>query len=170
MEGAAQVAAALLRCDSATQRVRPGERERLGSLFQTAPAQLFLTLDPAGLGQAGCNVSVAVESFEGALSEPAVLGRMIRIPKIEAISFTGTKLPDGTWEAVLTGEDLETIEKTGWGPESGVEVTALPSPVAGQARKHTLKTGMPWPSPAPRSPLFVWLRGEAAARKTSVRY
>jgi hypothetical protein len=170
MEGAAQVAAAQLRCDSATQRVRPGERERLGSLFQTAPAQLFLTLDPAGLGQAGCNVSVAVESFEGALSEPAVLGRMIRIPKIEAISFTGNKLPDGTWEAVLTGEDLETIEKTGWGPESGVEVTALPSPVAGQARKHTLKTGMPWPSPAPRSPLFVWLRGEAAARKTSVRY
>jgi len=170
MESATPVAAVLLRCDGDPQRIRTGDRERTGSLSQATPAQLFLTVDPAGLGQPGCAVSVAVESTESAVSEPAVLGRMIRVPKIESLSFTGNRLPDGSWEAVLTGEDLETIEKAGWGPDSGVAVTALPAPTAGQTRRHTLRAGMPWPSPGPRAHVFVWLRGESNGRQTSVRY
>src|ERR1035438_10054518 len=40
-------------------------------------------------------------------------------------------------------------------------------------RKHrhllqTLRIAMPWPSPTPKAPLFVWLRGETEGRATRV--
>jgi len=83
---------------------------------------------------------------------------------------TGDRNADGSYIAMLSGSGLESIEKTGWATGGPVVVDSLPLPAPGQAGKQTLRVAMPWPSPAPRSPLHVWLRGEAEGRATSVRY
>jgi hypothetical protein len=70
---------------------------------------------------------------------------------------------------VLKGFDLETIEKTGWDSRAGVAAPELPRPVAGEGARQTLRIAMPWPSPTPKAPLFVWLRGETDGRATKVQ-
>jgi hypothetical protein len=55
------------------------------------------------------------------------------------------------------------------GGMSGVAAPELPRPIAGEGAKQTLRIAMPWPSPSPKAPLFVWLRGETAGRATTVR-
>ena len=62
------------------------------------------------------------------------------------------------------------IEKTGWDAEHGVPVESIPTPIPGDAARQTLRVVLPWPAPAPHAPLYVWLRGEAAGRKTTVVY
>lgn len=104
-------------------------------------------------------MTAAAETSEGVVSEPATLGRVVRLPRIESIAFTGEKLSDGSYAAVLTGQDLEVIEKSAWSGNGGVAVGGLPVPVAGQQFKQTLRVGMPWPSPAPRSAVYVWIGG-----------
>ena len=69
---------------------------------------------------------------------------------------------------MLEGWDLETIERTGWNATLGLPTAELPRPIAGQGAKQTLRIAMPWPSPAPKSPLFVFLRGESQGRVTRI--
>ena len=64
----------------------------------------------------------------------------------------------------MTGRDLELIEKTGWDASNGHAVEGLPAPVAGEGDEPSLKVRLPWPSPAPHAPLFIWFRGEAEGR------
>ena len=40
---------------------------------------------------------------------------------------------------------------------------------AGEGAKQALRIAMPWPSPTPKAPLFVWLRGETEGRATKVQ-
>jgi hypothetical protein len=63
---------------------------------------------------------------------------------------------------------LETVEKTGWDAARGLTVPELPRPIAGEGAKQSLRISMPWPSPTPKSPLFVWLRGESEGRATRI--
>ncbi|MCC6367467.1 MAG: hypothetical protein IT165_28430, partial [Bryobacterales bacterium] len=91
-------------------------------------------------------------------------------PRIESLAFTGDKNPDGTYPAILTGQNLEVIDKTAWDPNTGQQVTELPSPLAGQQQKQSLRINMPWPSPSPKAPLYIWLRGESGARLTTTCY
>jgi hypothetical protein len=107
-----------------------------------------------------------VESEASGKSDPAALGKVVRAPRIAAMEWTEEKMADG-FVAVLTGEDLESIEKAGWDARTGVAVTALPAARSGG--KQSLKVTLPWPSPAPRSPLYVWLRGDSEGRATRVK-
>jgi hypothetical protein len=165
-----EVAAVAIQCNGAEEKLRIGAREAWGSATQVSKDNIFLTIDPGGRWAAGCLVNASVENADGLLSEPVVLGRIVRLPRIEAITFTGDRLSDGNYAAILTGQDLEVIERTGWDGKSGVPVASMPTPVAGPSLRQTLRIGMPWPSPAPRSPVFVWLRGEQDGRETNVRY
>jgi hypothetical protein len=100
------------------------------------------------------------------ISDTYKLGRVIRLPHIDSFELTNEKRGPSAYVGILTGQDLETIEKTGWEPEAGLPVSELPRPIAGQGQKQSLKAVLPWPAPAPHSALYIWLRGEAQGRAT----
>jgi hypothetical protein len=103
-------------------------------------------------------------------SEPKKLGRIVRLPKIESFQLTDESAGEGSFYGLLKGQDLETIEKVGWQPQAGIPVEAIPTPVAGEGSRQTLKVALPWPAPAPHAPLHIWLRGESKGRATTARY
>jgi hypothetical protein len=100
-------------------------------------------------------------------SDPFTLGKVVRLPRIESFALTDEKSPDGFY-GLLKGFDLDTIDKTGWASATGLSVADLPRPVTGEGARQTLRIAMPWPSPSPKAPLFVWLRGETDGRATKV--
>lgn len=159
-----------LSCDGAEQRLRLGQRESWASATVVSRDTIFVTLDPGARWTAGCTLTAKVENVDGLASEGAIVGRLVRLPRIESIQFTGERLNDGAYAAILTGQDLELIERAGWEAKPGPVVSSLPATVAGPVFQQTLQVGMPWPSPAPRSAVFVWLRGEEHGRETKVRY
>ena len=94
----------------------------------------------------------------------------MRLPRIKSFVLTDEKLAPEVYAAVLRGEGLDTIEKTGWNSEAGLAVRDLPKPVAGEGHEQSLRVALPWPSPTPHAPLYIWLRGENAGRATQARY
>ena len=130
---------------------------------------LFLSFDP-GAFPTGCQVTATVDRGEDGRSEPYRLGRVVRIPRIESFKLTDESAGDGEYYGILTGDDLEMIEKTGWDSEHGVSVGALPTPIAGETQKQSLKVKLAWPSPTPHAPLYIWLHGDGVGRATTVRY
>jgi len=104
-------------------------------------------------------------------SDPTVLGRLIRLPRIEKFVLTEDKLGANLYSGSLTGIDLQIIEKTGWDPKAGFPVQGIPTPVpGGNPQEQTLKVELPWPPPSPHAPIYVWLRGETTGRLTDVKY
>ncbi len=163
--------AVTLQCAEAARTIRPlklrvGEKSASAQLASAGSGALFLSLDPGAVGQSGCTLNATVETETGA-SDPFTLGRIVRLPRIESLSLSDEKAADGFY-GVLKGFDLETIDKTGWDGSAGRSVAELPRPVAGEGAKQTLRIVMPWPSPSPKAPLAVWLRGENEARATKV--
>ena len=146
---------------------RLGEKRQSGGLESTGAGSLFLSLDPAAAGPSGCQLNITVTT-EAGTSEPAKLGKTVRIPRIDAFQLTDEKLADGNYAAQLTGSGLEVIEKTGWDAQRGVAVEALPAGV-GLGENQSLKIAIPWPSPSPRAPLYIWLRGESLGRATKAK-
>ncbi|MEO8663320.1 MAG: hypothetical protein ABI693_32990, partial [Bryobacteraceae bacterium] len=139
-------------------------------LSQIHPGQLFLSLDPATAGPPGCNLVARAESDAAGLSDPYTLGRVVALPRIDSFQLTDEKLPDGDYIGTLTGYDLELVEKAGWLATDGHPAQGLPTPIAGEGQKQLLKIALPWPPPAPRSPIYLWLRGDTQGRVTKVRY
>jgi hypothetical protein len=135
----------------------------------TGPTSLFFTTEP-GFGPPNCTLTAAIQNADGLTSEPATLGRVLRIPRIESLVFSGDKNADGTYSAILTGQNLEVIDKTAWDNTAGQQVTELPTPLAGQQQRQSLRIHMPWPSPSPKAPLYIWLRGESSGRLTTTLY
>jgi len=151
--------------------VRPGEPSthagaRLRSVSQ---GELFLSFEPGAVGQPPCELTVRVETSDG-VSSPAALGRLVRLPRIEKFSLTSELIATNTYLGWLEGEELEAIEMTGWNAEQGVAIAGPPLPVANSGNRQRLKIAMPWPPPAPKAPLYVWLRGEASGRRSAVGY
>lgn len=130
---------------------------------------LFLSFDP-GAFPTGCQVTAIIDRGEDGRSEPYRLGRVVRIPRIESFKLTDESAGDGQYFGILTGQDLEMIEKTGWDAEHGLAVGGLPTPIAGEAQKQSLKVKLAWPSPVPHAPLYIWLHGDSGGRATTVRY
>ncbi len=161
-----------LRCGSSGPPflVRAGEKRDAARLEIAGQGLLFLSVDPAAAGQPGCVLTASVETVPEGASDPATLGRLVRLPRIKSFVLTDEKLAPEVYAAVLKGEDLDTIEKTGWDAQSGLAVKDLPKPVAGEGHEQTLRVALPWPSPTPHAPLHVWLRGEDAGRATQARY
>ncbi|MBZ5603630.1 MAG: hypothetical protein LAO79_15125 [Acidobacteriia bacterium] len=160
-----------LQCAEAARTVQPlklrtGEKQASAQLVSAGSGALFLSLDPGAVGQSGCTLNATIETDTG-VSDPLTLGKIVRLPRIETFSLTDEKAADGFY-GVLKGFDLETIDKTGWDATAGLSVAELPRPVAGEGAKQTLRIVMPWPSPSPKAPLSIWLRGETDARATKV--
>lgn len=148
--------------------LRAGESHPGARLQASSPGSLFLTFDPAAIGSQGCEVTVLVETANGR-SEPAGLGRVVRLPKLTALSLSDEMAGENLFAGTLTGEDLESVAKVGWNTQDGVAVTAVPRPVGGDLRKQELRISLPWPAPSPRAPLFIWMPNEQEGRQTKTR-
>ena len=68
---------------------------------------------------------------------------------------------------MLTGENLEMIEKIGWTESQPVEVTGSPAPLPGPGLKQVLELGLSDP-PKPGAALWIWLRGDQEPRAANV--
>jgi hypothetical protein len=161
-----------LQCAETGRLVQPlklhaGEKQEDAQAVPAADGVLLVSLDPGAVGLSGCTLTATIETETLGKSDPFPLGKVVRLPRIENLSLTDEKSADGFY-AVLKGFDLETIDKAGWDQHPGASVAELPRPLAGEGAKQTLRVVMPWPSPTPRAPLFVWLRGETDARPTKV--
>jgi hypothetical protein len=148
----------------------PGDKTDFAQLDLTGEGSLFLSIDPALVGDSGCQLTAWVSEAETGTSDPFVLGSVIRLPHINSFTVTDEKLGDSTYAAILTGRDLQLLEKTGWSADSGELVQGIPTPIPGSPREQTLKIVVPWPPPSPKAPLYICLRGENRARHTNARY
>ena len=151
-------------------RISEGETSTGASLTFAGPGTLYLSVDPGVVGYAGCNLQATVILDPEGRSDPFVLGRVIRVPRLDKFTLTSEKVGDSSYAGILEGRDLDMIEKIGWDAEHGVPVEPIPAPVAGDAFRQRLRITLPWPAPEPHAPLYVWLRGERIGRKTAVRY
>lgn len=142
----------------APKGVRCGQLERADRLSES---EWFLVVRPDGAE--GCRVSVEVEPG-GAEVE---VGKLVRRPELTGFTLSGESAGGNQFWGELTGTGLERIVRVGWDEKEGVPVTELP---AGESGKQKLRLAVPWPAPAPRAPLYIWLRGETAARRTSARF
>jgi hypothetical protein len=148
----------------------PGEPSGGASLRAAGPGALYLSVDPGAVGYAGCTLTATVIMDSEGHSDPFVLGRVIRVPKLEKFELTSEKVGDSSYAGTLQGRDLDVIEKTGWDAAHGAPVESIPTPVPGDPTQQTLRVILPWPAPAPHAPLYIWLRGENQGRKTAVTY
>jgi hypothetical protein len=147
-----------------------GDRTTSAQLDLAGDDGLFLSVDPGVVGQSGCKLTATITTLSTGSSDPTVLGRVIRLPRIEKFALTEEKLSPTIYAGNLTGIDLQIIEKTGWDAKTGYPVQGIPTPVPGSAQEQTLKVELPWPPPSPHAPIYVWLRGETAGRLTTVKY
>jgi hypothetical protein len=144
-----------------------GQRSGPVSLQQLAPDQIFLSFD-TGVWLNGCVLQATVANGGEGQSEVYNVGRIVRVPEIEQFKPAGDTKDGGEFSASIIGQNLETIEKTGWSTDQEQPVDALPLPVPGEARKQKLQIHIPLP-PNSHSPLYVWLRGESKPRATNIR-
>ena len=155
--------------ESSSLVLKPGDRRENAKLDLARDGLLFLSLDPGLFGFSGCKLSASVVTEAAGRSDPYVLGEVIRVPRIERFRLTEESVGKSSYLGILTGRELQTIEKAGWNPHQGFPVVGIPTPVPGETTKQTLKIALPWPSPSPRAPLYVWLRGETQGRATQVK-
>jgi hypothetical protein len=140
------------------------------SLTTAGPGALYLSLDPGAVGYAGCQLAATVILDPDGRSDPYVLGRVIRVPRLDRFTLSSEKVGDTSYAGTVDGHDLDVIEKVGWDAANGVPVDAIPTPVPGDHPSQSLRVVLPWPAPAPHAPLYVWLRGETQGRKTAVSF
>ena len=148
----------------------PDDHAEGAALSFAGPGELYLSLDPGTVGYNGCTLGATLQIQPEGKSDAVPLGRVVRLPKLDQFTLTSEALGPATFAGILEGSDLDLVEKAGWDSEHGLPVDTIPVPVPGKGAKQTLRIALPWPSPAPHSPLYVWLRGEKDGRKTTVAY
>ncbi|MBC8167108.1 MAG: hypothetical protein H7Y20_14720 [Bryobacteraceae bacterium] len=149
--------------------VQAGTEKNEVKLQRVQGDTLFLSFDP-GTWPGDCALVAVLHSRSSGKSEPTDLGRVVRLPAIDSFQLTDEPSGPGTYFGILTGSYLELIGKVGWTADAGTAVSGLPVPVAGEGGKQSLKIQLPWPSPSPRAPLFLWFRGEEHGRATRIRH
>lgn len=175
VDNAAPPAALNVECaeaDSQIQalKIRLGERRADAKLSAVGPGTWFVSFDPGAVGQSGCTLNASVETDATGRSAAFVLGKVVRLPRIDSLTWTEEKSGSG-YTAILTGLDLETIERAGWDSQGGgLAVASVPKPATNSDRQ-SLRVTLPWPPPSPLAPLEIWLRGEQQPRqvKTGAR-
>jgi hypothetical protein len=150
--------------------IHVGERDARATLRIATPESLFLSFDPGVVGQSGCTLAATLSNAVEGRSDAKTLGRIVRLPRIESFELTNEKVDGAGYVGILKGQDLELIAKTGWDAMNGMPVNALPAPVSGETMRQSLRVTLPWPSPSPHAPLYIWLRGETEGRATAVQY
>ncbi len=153
-------------CGADEKTLRPGERAGTARLDAAGPEMLFLSLDPSSLGRSGCTMMATVEAGTGK-SDAQKLGRVVRLPRIDGFALTDEKVGEGSYAGVLTGRDLETIDRAGWDAKTGQPVAGLPKAI--DSDRQSLRVVLPWPAPSPHAPVYIWLRGEAEGRMTRAK-
>lgn len=148
--------------------LRPGQTSRDARLQMSSPESFHLTFDPGRVGQHGCLVEARLQTETGT-STPLLLGRVVRLPKLEGLTLSDELLGEDLFGATLIGQDLEAIAAVGWESARRIPVTAIPRPREGDSRKQELRIALPWPSPTPRAPVMIWLHDESEGRLTSTR-
>jgi hypothetical protein len=78
----------------------------------------------------------------------------VHVPAIAKVEATSEGGRGGEFSANLIGENLETIEKTGWNTDQGEAVADLSLPLAGEGQKQTLRIHIALP-PTRRAQLYV---------------
>ncbi|MFZ0700985.1 MAG: hypothetical protein WBE47_07625 [Candidatus Acidiferrales bacterium] len=164
-----------LECESPADTLQdltlaPGERSGPNELDFAGDGTLFLSVNAGAVGQSGCVLMATLIDADTGASDAYSLGSLIRLPQIDKFSLTDEKLGNSLYAGILTGEDLQTIAKTGWDAKTAQPVQDIPTPVPGQPQEQTLKIAMPWPPPSPHALLYIWLSGETGARATSIKY
>jgi len=149
--------------------LRSGDKSGASQLDFAGEGLLFLSLDPGVVGQSGCQLSATITSDSAGNSDPFALGRIIRLPRLAKFTLTEQKIGE-LYAGMLTGQDLQMIEKTGWDAKTGFPVQGIPTPVPGSPQEQTLEVALPWPPPSPHAPVYVWLRGESEGRLTNAKY
>jgi hypothetical protein len=152
------------------QQAAVGQQSSEVRLRSAGAGTLFLSLNPGAIGSAGCILEVKVRADTRGSSDAFRLGNVVRLPGIGKFELSTEEAGFERFFATLEGEELELIERVGWNAENGSLVEELPVPVAAGGHRQTLKIVLPWPSPAPHAPLYIWLRGEERGRLTTARY
>jgi hypothetical protein len=150
--------------------VKIGNAEKNAKLARESPDALFLSFLPESVGQPGCSVLATLVTPRSGQSVERKLGAIVLLPGIDSFQLTNDRGGDNSYIGVLSGQNLESIAKVGWDPRNGMPVDAIPVPVSGPGNKENLRIAVPWPSPAPHAPLYVWLRGENQGRLTSAQF
>ncbi len=150
-------------------RLASGQRAGNAALDRTGQSTLFLSVDPGTIAAAGCQLDAAILNEATGVSDPYHLGRSVRLPRIESFTLSADTTDGRLYAGFLSGESLELIERTGWTKDRSWPVQGIATPVPGSPGKQTLRIALPWPSPSPHAPLFIWLRDETQARRTSAR-
>lgn len=149
--------------------VKIGEQNAVVKVQAIGSDSFFVSLDP-GAWPPRCTLEASLENPGEEGSAAFRLGTVVRFPHIVNFRLTDEAAGNGNYVAVLTGRDLELIAKTGWDAANGTPVAGLPTPITGQPQMQSLSIVLPWPSPAPHSPLYIWLRGDREGRATTLKY
>ncbi|MFL6414699.1 MAG: hypothetical protein ACJ74Y_03385 [Bryobacteraceae bacterium] len=141
------------------------------SLQQISPDQLFLSYDTETI-PAPCELEGQIENGKDGRSTPFALVKLVRLPRIESITFASETQPAaqaGLTGFYLEGRNLEMIARVGWDSAAPADINSLPTPIVGEGQRQRLSVPLPQPSD-PSSTLTVWLRGDTEGRTTSVKY
>jgi hypothetical protein len=152
--------------DDGGTRLRLGEQTEHWSLQQLSTDQLFLSYDTSSL-PTGCVVQARLVNRASGESAPYTLAKLVRMPQIDQFTSAGDPV-NGERPYVLTGRNLEMIERAGWDQLAPIDVQEVPAPVQGQGQEQSLKILLPDPPQPPNAPLCVWLRGDKLGRSTTV--
>ena len=150
--------------------IRPGDRTATAQLDNAGEDLLFLSLQPGAVGRSGCVLTLSATDPDTGTSMPYTLGTVIRLPSIDRFILTDESAGKNLYLGTLRGFNLQMIAETGWDDRNGYPVQGIPTPVPDNPQEQTLEIELPWPPPSPRSPLYIWLLGEAQGRRTNARY
>ncbi len=143
--------------------LHPGQQSNVAKLEQLTSNQLFLTFN-TGAWSSGCRMQATITSPVGD-SAPRHIARVVELPSVDDFNLAAGA-SSGQVSATLIGQNLETIEKTGWSPNQAASVSDLPQPL-GDGRRQKLQVQLSAP-PTPDAALYVWLRGDPKPRLTTV--
>ncbi len=93
---------------------------------------------------------------------------MLRIPQIDSFVLSDNPSQSRPRPYLLTGQNLETIERAGWDENNGTEVSSLPAPLPGSGLRQSVQLLLPDPL-KPQAMLYVWLRGDQRGRATTIQ-
>ena len=147
--------------------LRVGEQTTTSSLQRLSADQLFLSFDTSRL-PAGCLLQAVIDNGRAGRSQPFELARMIRLPQIESLEHIPQPQTGGVRAYLLTGWNLEMIEKVGWDSLDGAPIASLPAPVPGPGQKQSLKIELADPASGRPQAFYIWLRGEQTASATNI--
>jgi hypothetical protein len=145
-----------------------GSKDAISSLQRLSTDQLFVSYDTSGF-PAGCTLQAWLDNGRAGRSQAFTVAHLIRLPRI--LSFTpavsAEAIATGPQAFQITGDNLEMIGQLAWDPNNGVAVSGMPAAIPGLGQRQTLLVNLP-NAPDPATPLYLWLRGEASSRATTI--